>query len=551
MPIARMRFASSIRASLLGSCFAGALALMPGLAAAGEAAGRTPMILSHLPAPSSTAYESLRKLAGEANGQALDMTKAEMWSVPSQNVEAVKKAAGELGVEIIFLDENWNRTLAPMDASASMSRSQKRMMTETMQSKAAMGMSMTELQNAKVMEYALTKSMDAPSIDPGEVSLVIPVSNTLKVTARRTHVEKTAEGYIWHGVTDGTGEPVSLMWWPAGRMTGQVTYQGHVYVVKHMGGAMHGVVEMAPKVMPPEHAPMDSGKMKRMKMTSDPLIKEGDPSKLRQPKAGSVRPSERELRNQQDAPIEQRALDSNGRAPVTAPPRNEASGAEDRNKPIEIAMLVAYTRAAARHYTDIKRDLIELAVADANQSFRASGIGNVRLKVVHTYQTDYREKGSHFDHVFAFADKGDGKMEAVHRLRDKYKADVALLIVDDSNGCGLAAGVAPAADRAFAVVHHQCAAISYSLAHEIGHIIGARHDLGLDDSMDPFPFGHGFVHGTEWRTLMSYEDSCGKCPRLPIWSSPDIVFRGVPAGDGHANNARVILENAARVAAFR
>ena len=107
------------------------------------------------------------------------------------------------------------------------------------------------------------------------------------------------------------------------------------------------------------------------------------------------------------------------------------------------------------------------------------------------------------------------------------------------------------ADEAFAVVHHECAATTYSVAHEIGHIIGARHDLNLDKMMTPFPFGHGYVNGTKWRDIMSYKESCGGCPRLPVWSSPKVLVKGEPAGTPDLDNARVISEQAARVAAFR
>lgn len=548
----RKSISSALRIALLASTMASGLMLSPLRAQAEDAGARVPIILSKLPRHGSESYTSLRAIAGDVTGQPLAMTKSEMWSVPSENLEALKRAANERGTEIMVLDSNWNRTLTPMTTHGPMTDQQEKMMKDTMASKAVMGMSMTSLPDAKVLEYALTKGMNDPASDPATATLVIPLTDKLTVTARRTHVETTRDGCIWSGVIDGTEEPVSLMWWPAGRLTGQVTYQGHVYALKHMGGAMHGVVEMSPKEMPPEHAPMDLQTMKKMKMTTDPLVKEGDAGKLRAKSRDRVRPDEKELRNQQDAPVSPDPSLRPRQDPVTAPPRSDATGGPaPQGRTIEISLLVAYTKAAARSYTSIDKDLIQLAVEQANQSFRASGVGNVRLKLVHTYQTRYVEKGSHFDHVFSFADKGDGKMEEVHRIRKKYRADVAMLIVDDANGCGLAAGVAPPADRAFAVVHHQCAALSYSLAHEIGHIIGARHDMALDDSKDPFPFGHGFVHGKEWRTMMSYEQSCDKCPRLPIWSNPAVKVRGVAAGDELANNARVIAESAARVAAFR
>jgi hypothetical protein len=213
--------------------------------------------------------------------------------------------------------------------------------------------------------------------------------------------------------------------------------------------------------------------------------------------------------------------------------------------------LVAYTAAAASYYTDIEKDLISLSLEQANESFRNSGVTHVRLIPAHIYKTDYVEQGSHFDHVFRFADKGDGYMEEVHALRDQYHADVAVLIVDDPMGCGLAAQVVATEDRAFAVVHHGCAAASYSLPHEIGHLIGARHNLELDDTQSPFSYGHGFVQQHSWRTMMSYKESCDGCPRLPVWSNPGLMVDGVAAGDDASNNARVIREQAARVAAFR
>jgi hypothetical protein len=73
----------------------------------------------------------------------------------------------------------------------------------------------------------------------------------------------------------------------------------------------------------------------------------------------------------------------------------------------------------------------------------------------------------------------------------------------------------------------------------------------MDKIMTPFPYGHGYVNGTKWRDIMSYKESCGGCRRVPIWSSPLVMFEGEPAGTPDQDNARVIAEEAPRVAAFR
>ena len=221
--------------------------------------------------------------------------------------------------------------------------------------------------------------------------------------------------------------------------------------------------------------------------------------------------------------------------PTAKSPEDEASPKPNN---IIIDVIVAYTKKAARNYADIEHELVDLAIGETNKSFRLSNLGHIKLRLVHTYQTDYVEEGAHFDHVWRFADKGDGYMDEVHGLRDKYRADVAILVVDDPKGCGLATRVRADADEAFAVVHHACAAANYTLAHEIGHLIGASHELS-------------YVNGTKWRDIMGSKESCGGCPRVPVWSNPTVLIKGEAAGTAELDNARVIAEQAARVAAFR
>jgi hypothetical protein len=38
--------------------------------------------------------------------------------------------------------------------------------------------------------------------------------------------------------------------------------------------------------------------------------------------------------------------------------------------------------------------------------------------------------------------------------------------------------------------------MTISIAHEVGHIIGARHDRVADANNAPFPYGHGYINGT-------------------------------------------------------
>ena len=184
-------------------------------------------------------------------------------------------------------------------------------------------------------------------------------------------------------------------------------------------------------------------------------------------------------------------------------------------------MIVAYTRKAEKSYVDIRRELVDRAIEETNESFRVSNLGHIKLRVVHAYRTDYVEEGTHFDHVWRFADKGDGYMDEIHGLRDRYRADIAILIVDDPRGCGLATRVHADAEEAFAVVHHECAAASYTLAHEVGHLIGASHDLS-------------YANGTKWRDIMGHERQLRRVPARARVVEPDRVCRRPARGHGNA-----------------
>jgi hypothetical protein len=310
------------------------------------------------------------------------------------------------------------------------------------------------------------------------------------------------------------------MWRADGRLTGVLAYQGGIFTVTDSGGKVHAV----PEGMPPEHAPRG--------------VLEAADFGLHDDRSGAHAKSAKKQ----------------ARTPPVSADVKPLAGAERRvleAKEMTIDLMVLYTAKAARHYVVDLPALIQIAVEEVNRSFRNSGVHNVSLRLVHTQLVDYDEAGAeHFEHLYRMVD-GVGLFSEVHKLRDEKRADIVGLIVDDPSSCGLSTRVAADSEEAYFVVHHSCAMITYSIAHEIGHIFGARHERTVDASNSPFDFGHGYVNGRKWRDIMSYRESCGGCPRIPYWSNPRISYDGEPTGTDANDNARVILEQAERVTLFR
>jgi hypothetical protein len=369
-------------------------------------------------------YAAIKKRAGKATRHVLPLTKTKVWLVPKESMAAVRRTAARHGVIMNQLGTTWTHVFHRARADKKLNDKQKSIIDRAKASNATMGVGMMVAPSAPMVEYALFKDVNTPtSKDVAKITLALSDKTVLTVTRASAYIKSNMG--IWRGTVDGTGAPATLMWWPGGKMSGTVQHKGRIYSIRHMGGEMHAVVEMGEDRMPQEHAPMPA----RMRsndpnLRDDPLIQQGDASILRPMTAGmrllAVQPGTSKR-----------------------PPETEvvARNAGTQSNDIVIDVIVAYTKRAANYYADVKRELVDLAIEEANESFRQSNIGHVRLRLVHAYQTSYVEEGTHFDHVWRFADKGDSYMEEIHDLRDKYRADVAVLIVDDSKGCGLATRV--------------------------------------------------------------------------------------------------------------
>ena len=208
-------------------------------------------------------------------------------------------------------------------------------------------------------------------------------------------------------------------------------------------------------------------------------------------------------------------------------------------------VLVAYTPAAAAAAGNIGL-LINTAISETNSAYSNSGI-TPRVQLAHSVQVSYTESGSHDTDLTRFRGTADGYMDNVHALRNQYRADVMVLLINNTSLCGLASAIPATATTAFATVHYDCATGNYSFGHEIGHLQGARHD---NDSGGP-SYAHGYYYSPgAWRTIMAVLRT--GVTRIQRFSTPNRTWNGVPTGTSASNdNVRRINETASTVANFR
>ena len=361
-----------------------------------------------------------------------------------------------------------------------------------------------------------------PSDHSSVTKVILPLSDGKNVTFLRTRPPLHLDGGLtWRGEVEETNEPAFLMLWKDGSISGYFAYNGRLFAVEQMGSGLHTVAELSE---PPTHAPPPTDRSADARLRNHLAARDAA-------MAAALRPPRHEPAVAAFPDAERLALQA---------------------KQITINVMLLFTKRVASRYIGNLADRLPFVIEFSNQTFENSGIGNIRLRLVHSQMIDYDEAGAeHFDIVYGMAD-GTGPFKGLAKLRDEKRADIVGIIVDNPQGCGLSTRVGADASEAFFVVHHSCAVVTYSVAHEIGHILGARHDRSVDDSDTPFPYAHGYINQTSrWRTIMSYNAGCGGCRRIPYWSNPRGLYRGDPTGTLANDNARVLLEQAERVANFK
>ncbi len=359
----------------------------------------------------------------------------------------------------------------------------------------------------QLRKMSTTKSLSLVRIDlkalkQNVVQMKLRGDVTSKAVKQR--IDKRSEkDFTWYGkLSDVPGDAVLVI--HGDSVEGTVRRGTDLFKIQSVGSGMHSVIEIDQSRFPPEEPP-------------------------------SFKEKERQI-NQPESSGGDAARDSSlsSLTPI-------------------IEVLVAYTGSAetAKGGSNSIKAMIQLAIDETNQSYVNSRI-NARLHLAQVAKVNYDESTRDFDTILShFAGLNDGFMDEIHTLRNTYAADVAVLIINKTDYCGLADAIRAKTDTAFAIVHYDCATGYYSFGHEIGHLQGARHNIEVDSSSTPFTYGHGFHSGSAWRTVMAY-DCTPSCPRIQYWSNPDVSYNGIAMGTAVTqDNARVLNTTAAAVATFR
>lgn len=213
-----------------------------------------------------------------------------------------------------------------------------------------------------------------------------------------------------------------------------------------------------------------------------------------------------------------------------------------------IRILVLFTPNAEAVVININ-STAALAVQQINTALVNSEVTNLDVNLVGVQELDFTETD---DDIVGDIQNLTGNV-AAQALRNDFEADVVVLLTNGNYGniFGIVRDIGPINGRAYGIVEVDAAAGRYTFAHEVAHLVGARHDT------DPNPtFGHGYSFSTGalwWRkTRRTILNSLPQSEsRILNYSNPDVKFKRKDTGTDNADNARQLLEEGCTVAGFR
>lgn len=229
-----------------------------------------------------------------------------------------------------------------------------------------------------------------------------------------------------------------------------------------------------------------------------------------------------------------------------------------------VDVYVGYSSRILDYYEDpaLVNSIITNEIFMTNDLFVGSGV-NVRLNVVGISHSEGKGDRTGETLIHRIQDPGDYHYKDLPVKVEESGADVLLFLEDslsmeDNEVCGLAINgseeLNPLVIWTRTCISETPGQQSFSLAHEVGHILGATHDAYVEYGSSEVPDGASANHGwvdveSGYRDIMAYEDACiavdKRCPKKPYFSNPETIIDGKPFGDPETADSVSVMNQTA------
>jgi|GEM_PF-6554308 len=230
---------------------------------------------------------------------------------------------------------------------------------------------------------------------------------------------------------------------------------------------------------------------------------------------------------------------------------------------VTIDLLAVYTPAAKNQWGSDANisNAIQRAVDAINQAMDNSAIG-ISIRLVRAEQINYVSNGDLYLDRTRLENPADTYIDAVHSLRNTWGADLVTLIVEAGSGgnASLMTDIASPTNSALAfsaLAWNSIGPDNNTLAHELGHTLGAGHERDNPFQLAVGPFGYSLGYrfnskGNVYHDIMSYDPGI----RVPYFANPAVSYYGAATGSNAGNAdeadlAKTFEVTAPIVAAYR
>lgn len=148
--------------------------------------------------------------------------------------------------------------------------------------------------------------------------------------------------------------------------------------------------------------------------------------------------------------------------------------------------------------------------------------------------------------------------------RNLYTADLVIYLSDEnySNYAGNARSIGPINDSAYAIYEADLLNTDYGISHEIGHLMGCRHQQSSVSNLGPGKYddASGYDHGYQIKTGLQYwyrryidimHVNYNGARKDHLFSTPNVKWRNQTYGTSNNNSAQTLMDNHCTVSDFR